>query len=462
MKKSEALDNVKVFSSNCSDKKALVGTLSFLIILSLFVLCVQLYELSAILSLGVALLFMLFILVADEKYSLLLLFYLIPCGAMFDLSGFTFILNFSIALFFLRNSFLRGGIFRPSFFLWFFFFLYEVFLLAFRNQFSVSSLFSSVSNFIAFGLLFSYFQDFGKRNLNFSYCYFAFFIGLLYSALAGYFYSGATIKDMFSVRQVGLTRDANYLALFALMAIFSYDSFFTKKFSLFAVLIKVICLFIGLLTTSKMFLLLFSFGFLLSLILNWQEIISNKKFLWTLVVLFVAFLIFLSFGFFDSVIESYLQRFSGDLTTGRIQIALDFLNLYFESPGYVLFGASSSYYNFYNVVYNSEHMYLHCTYLELPIAYGLFGTAFFILEGIVLFRQIKMRDFSLIRSSSFLSILIFLIGIAALPLLTSDLLPISLLFLLIGYRSSCLRIQSFRNKNVFSYLTWEKNICLKN
>lgn len=448
-----------LFSTPMREKRLSTIALGAIVFLSVLVLVAQLLSLPSILSLAVCLLFLLFVLFARKKDSLLLLFFLLPCGAMFDASGFTYVLNFSVALFFFRHCFLRGEIFCPRFYLLIPFFLYNLLLLFLRDQANLADIFGSLSNLISFALLLTFFRRNEIQGIDFRMCYWAFFFGLLYSALAGYLYSGAGISDMFSVRQTGLTRDANYLALFALVAVFSYDAFFPQRFSPVALLVKALGIFVGLLTTSKMFLLLLAAGVVLYLIRYRKEIVRNKKIFYTLLAIFLVFLLLLVSGVFNPIIASYLERFSGDLTTGRVQIAMDFLSLLLSSPDRFFLGASSAYYNYYNVVYNAEHMYLHCTYLELPVAYGLLGTAFFAWMGGLLVRQVRMPGCPFFQSDSFLAILIFLVAIAALPLLTSDLLPLSLLFLIVGYRAEALRKQVAQRQRQVLYSLWRCSEC---
>jgi hypothetical protein len=420
---------------NTGRKKSVLLLLSFFV-LGMLATVLEMQNGLKMISLVIALTYLCMMLFLKEENAFMLLCFLLPCSSLFDNAGFKYLLNFSIFIFFFRFILLENPFRKREFYYALFFLILDLCLLFLKGIFSFSFLLGSGSSFISYSLLILYMKRKTDYEINPSFFYIAFFIGVLFSTLSGFLQSKYAISDLFHIRQIGLTRDANYLALFCLLGFFAYDMFFEKGFTFLAWIIKGGFALCGLLTMSKMFLLMIVVGFLFWIIINFKKLSEHPAFIAALILFAIVLLGFIYLGAFDSLFETYLNRFKGgDITTGRIYIAQQFLIQSSKSPIDLLFGASTGYFDYYNVVYNAEHMYLHCTYLEVIIAYGCVGGVLFYAFFFKILRDFRHSLMTAERRGYLFPLIIFLIGIAALPMLTSDLTPLSLLFLLGSYKA---------------------------
>ena len=355
----------------------------------------------------------------DKCFSILLFF--LPLQGIFDSSNFLYFINILGGLYFVKLIFIYKK-FHPIFLLILFLYLYNFLLLIinftdFSSIISATSFFVSISSLVLSALLKDKINFTAKRN------FYLFFFGCLLSGLFSYINLFSEYGFSMSIRLVSLARDANYFALYCLCGFFFANYFLgTDAYSsskTYFRICKYLFLILGLLTTSKMFLLMLCLGLVISFFIS-KHRFTRKKIAIAMSLIMIGAIIATSLGIFNFFIERYIGRIDfSDITTGRSDISLAFLSAQFSDVGRAIFGVGTNYSNVYNIVYNAEHMSCHLAYQEMLLSFGMFGSILFI--WLILWAISIFFNSTTIRlNASFLVLGIFLLCCFALPLFTND------------------------------------------
>ena len=385
------------------------GKKKLLMLILFLILCFALtfYISNRFLAIFLSCIVFAFFILNSINNCLTLLIFFLPLQGIFDGAGFFYFYNILIFLFFIKLFFKKSKISKYDIFV-ILFFIYDILLLMFYFD-NITSLLSALSLFISI-LCISFV---GKNmdtlkflTINNVRC---FFIGCFLSAIFSYTSLFISYGFDLSIRLISLTRDANYFATLCCCGFFLADYIYKqnhkkKEFIVY----KYLFLVLGLLTTSKMFLLVVIFALIVYCFRKRKNILANinaKKFFF--VVFFILCLRML--GIFDFVFDRYIARINfGDITTGRVDITLSFVSEQFKDPLKTFFGVGTNYSNVYNIIYNSEHMSCHLTYVEIFLSFGIIGGILFLITIFFLVRS-YFYSFKFNISNFFISFWIFLI-----------------------------------------------------
>lgn len=394
--------------------KALLFMLTLISIVSFFIV-ESLNSNNIFVGLIFSLLFIIPTIFVKIDNALCICFFFMPIQSLLDNSGFSYTLNILFLLLLIRLI-IKYKELDASYFIIVFLFVYNLFnIITLTND--LKNILSSFSMFSSIMLCFQLIKN--RNKIDKSNLFSFFLVGCILSELLGIFKLINIYGFNSQMRFYGLTRDVNFYALMCLCG-FSLTNMYTKVRSIPNYLCKITFIILGILTTSKMFLLMLVLNMLFLEIKNiLNRTISIKTILLQLLLILVIFIILFTFSPTKNIILRYIYRFQGtDLTTGRIQILVEFFNQFKTSMRLMLFGAGTNYYDVYNVVYNSDHMYCHMTYAECLLSFGFFGSALFLIF-IVKF-LFSLNEHIPFFSNENLSILNALVCAVALPLFTAD------------------------------------------
>lgn len=374
------------------------------------------------------------ILKADKKYYLPIILFNHTCSSMYSSIGFEYIFNFTI-LIFLIKMFLNKTVPRKKLLLLILIlYLYNFCLYFLGGSFGMESLVSSISSLVSY-LFIVYLAEFKDDiDLNISFKYF--FYGFLVSGISAFslpFYRwGFDIPKAY--RYVGYLRDANYFSVDALL-LMNLSVMKYKKISKYFFLVFII----GILSVSKMFLLLS----LISLLLHFLNgLFSNNKKYFYIALVFICFLplIFSWFqhtSFYQLLYDKYVFRMeTNSLLTGRDIIQKYYINYLLNHPFRLIFGAGLNYRHViggglsYISIYGSFGA--HNTFLDIILSFGL--------VGILIYVELILKLFSALKNSSIkkctnkrsydIMVLVIVLSLFALSYLNVDFFAV-LIFLLV-------------------------------
>ena len=179
--------------------------------------------------------------------------------------------------------------------------------------------------------------------------------------------------------------DPNYFSLYICLTIACILSVNGRSLYKFGVLLLLVA--IGFLTASKMCIILMVIEFILIFIQVFNNSIAsrkNRRF-----ILFASIGLIITLFIFRDYVEIFMQNFLRRLgqengqkinfeimTTGRTEIFKDYLKILFNNPVCLLLGYGFNYHLFLG---QAEGKGAHNTYLDLPLSWGILGTALFIL-----------------------------------------------------------------------------------
>ena len=275
--------------------------------------------------------------------------------------------------------------------------------------------------------------DFYHLNLFYS-------VGIIIAALSAYYLvrypSIAGFIDVYSWNEItrysGYYEDANFYSaqIAAALAGLLVIMITFRKRMLESIVLSVVLLYCGLLSASKAFVITAVIVVLLW-ILQVLSLRGNMSYKVTVImgIAIIAIGIIAS-NAFESVFKVIAIRFSNnenvsDLTTGRSDTWLNYIDYWESSPGSLLFGKG------YTSVIVGRYS-THNTIFQSVFQFGLVGLPFFIVWLVKLF-QITMRKIK-IKQSHYLLCLILVLGVA-LPWMGIDLLFFDEFFLMMFYIS---------------------------
>lgn len=384
-------------------------------------------------TLGMTFLIMIF---CKQEKSLPIVFYLHCNSALYDDIGFTYIFNFSIIIVLLKEIFFyRSKMKKDTTVLFVVLFLYNLCLIALKDLFTINTLLSMVSWVGSYLLLILYSSN---KKTDFEIIYRYFFVGFIMSCLCAIIIPlktwGTSIPTAY--RFIGLLRDPNYYAFDALFLIFSAKSY-AQSINKNPIIYMIIISALGILSVSKMYILLLFVGIILYFIFNANKAkIKPYQLVFAIVVLCLIFIIAYNSNFIDLIISKYSYRNeTTSLLTGRDKIQSYYVNYILGNPILLFFGDSTSYSILSNVGNYAgdffSHMVAHNTYLDILLSWGIvFGMEYLYF----IYKIIKNSYKTIIKkitSDSKVLTMIFLLGILSLSYIQADVFALLILYIIL-------------------------------
>lgn len=411
--------------------------LSFIIVL---ILLAYLSGISILLFLPYALLIVK-ILMQKSEFNIYLSLFLIPNIRMFDSLSISFLVNSLLFLIFFKYCFIdKKGIHRMV--------LVNVvilFFLEFTHVFrsgSVAAYVPLVSWLSSWGIAFSVIFD-KKLKITKEYFYWYLAIGVLASTLFGAalgngFMNLITLNPYF--RFAGMAGDPNFFATYILLVIFSTQYILERdyqnknKYVLSFLFFSVL----GLLTLSKMFLLIYSsmigINFILFISLNLKR--KNKKQRKFFNILLGAFIIvgILFNDLLFQLINNFITRFSvsnvsgsalNQLTTGRSSLVSFYFSELTSDVRLYLFGNGLSYETTFNT------LAVHNTYMDVILSWGVVGIGCLLIIGGYLIYYCSKNYIWSKEVYSYFPLIVFSVTLFSLSFLSADMFPLVLMFVIV-------------------------------
>lgn len=381
----------------------------------------------------VALIF-LFLTEKKENFLPVILFFH-PCAALFDDVNFTYIFNFTIVIFALKQFVLlyKQKLFtnknKKLLILLVLIVCYEI-ILTLANGFLDAGILSLVSWISSYIFVITYMSVIDKPDVNKMLKYF--YYGFVAGAIGGYAipYSIYGIDFPSKYRFMGLFRDPNVYSLDALLIIFTSLKI-KKRLSI----MTIVTITLGCFSVSKMFLLVLLLGMGLHLIINLKTI-KAKEIIKVMPLVVIACVIGIRFNFFTTIYDKYIDRIDVEnISTGRTEIIEFYLGRLYDKPLNLIFGSSDSNYRLV-LQDNTQKRSLyetHNTYLELLVAWGILGTTYYLIyiEKIIEYIKNKYNKYEMKIKYSFPLIFSFLLAIFSLAYLSADIFAILILFIVL-------------------------------
>lgn len=346
----------------------------FMIIISVLFILSYTMSINSLLWI-IYLLIILKVSVSNFEESIYIILFLLPNIRIFDPTGHTFLINllllYIIMLYFFKKSFA----FKVKHLLYLIILVsFDIFHIVFSQN--ITSIFANISWYSAFIIFIISLTDKNTSVLKNKSFYFL-SRGVILSALVGYIANPYFLE--YSGRLYGMAGDPNYFSVYILACIFSIlplleDRKDKKNFFIFVVLVM-----LGMLTLSKMFLIIFVFLSLAScvylLVFTHKTNFRQKKFLIYL-VLFVSLLMVMNPSVVLTLTDNILVRFNlrnsssfslNSVTTGRSSILTYYLEQLAVSPLLFIVGYGKEYFNYFSTIA------VHNTYLDIILSWGIIG-----------------------------------------------------------------------------------------
>lgn len=316
---------------------------------------------------------------ADEETLLATLFYLHPNSALYDDIGFKYIFNFGIFICLLKLVIVYRWKFNKrilSIFLMIV--VYDIILMGINGQIDVSmlSMISWISSYLVLILYIGHQDKIDKKKV---YKYFATGYALAFLCAIIYPITKYGINNIpTAYRFIGLLRDPNYYCVDALILIFSTDIYIEKKW--LKILLECMFVIMGVLSISKTFIILLIAGFVIKTCIHMSKSkLKIKNMICAFWIVCAIIGIVFTTNKFDYITEKYLYRTSTTSAfTGRDYIQKYYINILLNNPMRLMFGSSSKYNHLLGIGHEMgkeffEDMVAHNTYLDIILAWGIFG-----------------------------------------------------------------------------------------
>ena len=251
--------------------------------------------------------------------------------------------------------------------------------------------------------------------------------------------------DLFDSTMEGLLgMNSNGIALLAMVAVAVIFLMFNKRYLslLWAIIGIVFAAFVGFLTVSKTFILVFAGMYVLYLI--WHILKSNGKTLTPIFVLAVSIVAFIVLPQ-TTIVKNVLDRFSsGDLTTGRIDVANEYLGFMFKDFSRVILGMGLQ-----NITIKSGFVHVpHNAILEIFVCFGISGMIMFSVFFVNLIKMNKeyRKNNNLEKSNfiNYLPIIVYVVFIQSLQFMR-----INYIYAMIAIVFACLMLKNNKNEGGF-------------
>lgn len=333
----------------------------------------------------------------DDTENYYLGLFLISNIRVFDTFGITFVVNAILSIPLIVYLVRRKRKFnRYIVFGWFFLLLWEVLHILVYENYSNSP--NELSTFL--GMLFCITLTLNeKERLDFNKAWLFFTLGILFSGLAYIIVNPSYLNNIVSkitmgYRFRGYAGEPNYYALYICLSLSGL--FIFTKYTIWHYLSMCALILIGIMTASKMCILLMTF----IIVVGFTSCIREKKYKSKKEFVFYGVILLLLIGFlFKKTIIVFANNFlkragllGGNLdvekvTSGRSSIISDYVHILFNDIGSLLFGKGMQYHLFYS---EAKGYGAHNTYLDAILAWGGIGTI--VLVSVII---IWVKDFSI-------------------------------------------------------------------
>ena len=368
--------------------------------------------------------------------SLPIVFYFHCNSALYDDIGFPYIFNFSIMIVLFKEILLyHSQLKKSTTILFIVLFIYNLCLIILNNIYSFNILLSMISWAASYLILIMYSSS---KKTDFEIIYRYFFIGFvmscLYAILIPLKIWGCNIPTAY--RFIGLLRDPNYYSFNSLFLIFSAKTY-AKSINKKPIFYIIISGGLGILSVSKMFILLVIVGIFLYFIFNIKKFkFKPYQILLTSILIFIIFLIAYNSNFMDILISKYTYRTdTTSLFTGRDKIQPYYINDLCNNPLKLLFGQSTSYSLLSNIGDSLgdffSNMVAHNTYLDIILSWGLLFTFVYIVFIYKIIKNSYYVGINRITNNCKVIIMIFLFGLFSLSYLQADIFALLILFIIL-------------------------------
>ena len=264
---------------------------------------------------------------------------------------------------------------------------------------------------------------------------------------------GGIISGSFRIGQVDLIdssvegllgMNSNGIALLAMVAAAAILLMFNKRYlSLsWSIIGMVFAAFVGFLTVSKTFILVFAGMYLLYLI--WYILKSNGKNITPIFVLAVSIVAFIVLPQ-TTIVKNVLDRFSsGDLTTGRIDVANEYLDFMFKDFSRVILGMGLQ-----NITIKSGFVHVpHNAILEIFVCFGIVGIIMFSVYFINLIKMnIEYRKNNSLEKANFINYLPVVVYVVFIQSL--QFMRINYIYAMIAIVFACLLLKNNNKEGEF-------------
>ena len=371
-----------------------------------------------------------------QKKSLPIVFYLHCNSALYDDINFTYIFNISIFILLIKEIFFYHSKFnKKTTILFIILLMYNICMMVINNLFSGYRILSMISWISSYLILIIYSSN---KNVDFEIIYRYFFVGFIMSCLNAVIIPfkiwGTNIPTAY--RFIGLLRDPNYYSFDALFLIFSsgtYARLINKNSFIYITIIAVL----GILSVSKMFILLLITGFIFNFIFNLNKLkIKPYQIILTILMMVVLFVLIYNSNFIDIMISKYTYRSeTTSLLTGRDKIQLYYLNFVYNNPLVLLFGQSTSYSAISDIgsylggFY--ANMVAHNTYIDFIMSWGILFTIFYLCFIYKILQMSHKTGNNTFTKETKVLVLIFLLGMFALSYLQADVFALLILYIIL-------------------------------
>lgn len=264
-------------------------------------------------------------------------------------------------------------------------------------------------------------------------------LGVINSALV-YLLANPNIISMIFTSKYRLSaygNDPNYLSCYLILGISGivFCSYY-KKITFLEIIVMMIGIGIGLLTSSKMCILCLIAIFIIyifSILIkgNIKKIIyTGIKILPIFLIVYMLFneqIIYLISKFLERFNESYSVSNLGNFTSGRSEILVSYLDLINKSIFSIFFGRGLSYYSYYQQF--GITLVAHNTYFDFLLSWGIIGSIIFLVTMITCTK--KYISFKGKNILNYLPLILFLAMLTSLSCMSSDMFWYLLAFVLI-------------------------------
>lgn len=401
-----------------------------------------------------------YILFTSKEFALYLVFFLIPNIRIVDNVGFTSFIN--IAFLLVGIKWITKSIYKNN--------KYGLFAAIIAFVFSISHigaagntllyLVNTINIVVDIFVMVSIFSN-KKTNLDTEKIIRYLTIGVITSMLVYVLANNVSVESVFfsNYRLEGYGDDPNYYSIYTLISI-SYLLLKIKngKKNILDIILVFTLVFIGLLTSSKMFFLCLVFvllWFTLSVLFEFNK----KGFKAVLLVGFVGIVAFLiERENIVYLLNKVIKRFSVisnskttaiyALTTGRSSILQNYWNIFWNDIITCLFGRGLAYNQCLAPLFGDTRV-AHNTYMDLILSWGLVGSISFI----ACFGKFVRTNCQFVKKIDFIfaPLIVFLATIFSLSCLTADMFWYMLLIVLLPFKRqiNCKKETQVMSKNVF-------------
>lgn len=428
--------------------------LVYLIIISLINSLTLLFTFLKPIRYMLILLTLLMVLLCPFNKSFVILLYLIPNQGLYDDIGFKQILNISIFIIFIKLLYReKFKIPYKNTFLLYFIILYEIILTFLYGSisFKLVSILSLFCSYMVFTYVIYYLKT---GNLYLIYDKKQDYKFILYGLITSVIYSGITVFKQWGIdiptafRFTGLLRDPNYYSLVCLIV--GLSLLFNREFNLKKrIMLFIITVILGILSVSKMFMLLLFISLILIMIyepIKTKKI--NKKYVLAFFIsIFIGVNIFINSPIGTIMLEKYLYRgVTTSLFTGRNILQPHYIDELLDNPRNLLVGNTLTYYGKRiglgeEVYYISDissvmkeaysTMVAHNTYLDVILSWGIIGGSMYIIYIINSLKYFFVKKNNDKFDSNYnIIFFILLISFTSLSLLEADMLMLLVSFIL--------------------------------